>query len=213
MREISNVKLSNNYILDVKRQEQSENPNEDCCEDSYFLVHDHRQFFVEFGDVTATKVADYLNDNEDKSNTDYDKYRIYPVSAYIHSGVVLSLPKETGFDWSNRGFLLINKSFVHSKTEKEKEVYEEMLTAIAESTVAEWNYYLRGEVYEAIVNLEEYDKVSDTMELEYVDTFRSFYGEKKCFENILNFLEHEDTDKGRILYTKRKDEILKEHNI
>lgn len=114
----------------------AENPNEEDC----FIVYDHRQFTVEedgfdpehiweylqlqnrFKDVKsmyefeestqeAAEYSDYMNLTDEFGN-----YNIYPLYAYIHSGIALSLgntsyPFDCRWDTSMSGFLITTKDY------------------------------------------------------------------------------------------------------
>lgn len=111
--------------------------NEDC-----FLVYDHRQFSVERKGYDPTDIFAHL---EETKKFFYEGYYVFPVYAYIHSGVALSLgrtsyPFTCNWDTSYRGFALVKrqKGWTYTRTKAEK---------VAKSIVEEWNQYLGGEVY------------------------------------------------------------------
>ena len=75
----------------------------------------------------------------------YDGFWFFPVYAYIHSGVALSLsrngyPFTCGWNTSFKGFILVER--VKGWSWKENQAYE-----IAESHIETWNIYLSGQIY------------------------------------------------------------------
>ena len=69
------------------------------------------------------------------------KFHVFPIDAYVHSGIVLSLHGEGMRDrWDTSDFVgcvLVSKHETKGKTEAEK---------IAHGIIATWNQYLNGEV-------------------------------------------------------------------
>jgi len=111
--------------------------NDDC-----FLVYDHRQFYVERKGFDPQDIVDHIQETR---RWFYDGYYVFPVYAYIHSGVTLSMgrssyPFTCPWDTSFRGFALVKrmKGWSYSKKQAEK---------IAESVVQEWDHYCTGQVY------------------------------------------------------------------
>jgi hypothetical protein len=85
---------------------------------------------------------------ENNRSDEYDDYWIFPVAAYIHSGVSLSLTnsfERQGFDTSVSGFILAQKT-VEGKTFKINRTKEECKIG-AEGLIETWNTYLSGDVY------------------------------------------------------------------
>lgn len=113
---------------------------DDWGNDDMFLVYDHRQFTVERDGYDPEEIFEVW-----KNKNMYDGYWIFPVYAYIHSGVALSLgrsgyPFNDRWDTSFRGFALVQRMKGWSYT-KEK-AYKR-----AEALIEEWNDYLSGNVY------------------------------------------------------------------
>ena len=109
--------------------------------DDVFLVYDHRQFYVQRDGFDP----DNIFNNMEEGFKLFDGYWVFPLYAYIHSGVSLSLgrnkyPFTCGFDTSFKGFVLVKRQAKWSY--KENQAYK-----IAESLVETWNIYLSGEVY------------------------------------------------------------------
>ena len=115
-------------------------PNE-WGNDEVFLVYDHRDFYVEEKGFNPEEIFDYL---QETGNSTYEGYWVFPVYAYIHSGVSLSLSRNTyphtcPWDTSFRGFALVKRE---KGTWKEDDAYER-----ASGLIDEWNMYLSGDVY------------------------------------------------------------------
>lgn len=134
------VELSEQYRVEIFYDDQAESP--DQWEDKgLFLVHDHRQFSVTREGFDPQDIVEYLRKQEDAR--DYSDYHIFPVAAYIHSGIVLSLGSGSHFpdqswDVSHCGFVLVAK----------KEWTEpDAARMVAEGLIEEWNIYLSGQVY------------------------------------------------------------------
>lgn len=110
---------------------------------------------------------DELNNYDDYSN----KYEIFPLYAYIHSGVSLSLSK-TGypftcrFDTSMEGFIFVKKDvkWVHP------------LNEVAQSLVDSWNNCLSGNVYGFVITKDNYCKCCKNNSIDEIDSCWGFYG-------------------------------------
>ena len=120
--------------------------DDDVCEspddwgnDERFLVYDHRDFTVKRDGFDPADIFEVF-----QTKTLYDGFFIYPVYAYIHGGVSLSLgrgyPHNCRWDTSFKGFILIKK---------QKGTYNRETSAreVAEALIKTWNIYLSGEVY------------------------------------------------------------------
>ena len=132
--------------------------------DSIFLVYDHRSFCISREGFNPTDIyynmSDYLED-----------WFVFPVYAYIHSGVVLSLSNKTypfnsRYDVSFKGFILadINKF----ETSEEAETF-------ANSLVTDWNIYLSGNVYGYVITKDEHQ----------IDSCWGFYSSNSDYEDIV----------------------------
>lgn len=155
---------------------QSPDKNEDT---EIFLVHYHRQFYIERKDVINENdlKSIFLNevDEDSRAKEIGNKYHILPVFAYIHSGLSLSLgntnyPFTDEWDTSCCGAILVSK-------EEWKEL--DKANAIAQSLIEEWNQYLSGDVY-GIVK-EEYDTNKKQINK---DSCWGFYGQEYALEEL-----------------------------
>ena len=119
----------------ILQDELAENPNQEDC----FIVYDHKSFTVEVEGIEPDDIythlkckeqVEYYNSltelhetqSEDRDscltgmNEDFDNYNIYPLFAYIHSSVSLSLgntsyPFNCKWDTSMKGFLVTTKDY------------------------------------------------------------------------------------------------------
>lgn len=123
-----------NYAYSITQDEFVENP--DVWDDNAFLVYDHRDFCIERKEFYPPDIHAYINGDNDY---DFSDFWIYPVYAYIHSGVSLSLSHNGDrWDTSMRGYIMINKSEFNIEEKADKQ---------AEILIKLWNMYLSGEVY------------------------------------------------------------------
>ena len=116
-------------------------PNE-CGDDGAFLVHYHRDFWIENNNVvTEDNIREWYNGQKIEQQKEYF---IFSVSALIHSGVWLALGDQGfssdsgGWDTSHVGAVLISKEEFKTKDKARK---------YALGLVENWNQYLSGDVY------------------------------------------------------------------
>lgn len=106
-------------------------------EDDTFIVYDHREFYVKKEGFNPNNIFESYS----KGKKIYDGHWFFPLYAYIHSGVSLSLRRGTDvWDTSFKGFVLVKREKGWSYTRKRA-------IKIAESTIDEWNHCLSGEIY------------------------------------------------------------------
>lgn len=108
--------------------------------DDVFLVYDHRDFYVDRKGYDPNNIFEAM---QAKQKT-FDGYYYFPLFAYIHSGVALSLGKNTypfscPWDTSFKGFVLVKRE-KYNWTRKQAH-------KSASSLVNVWNDYLSGNVY------------------------------------------------------------------
>jgi hypothetical protein len=176
----------------VKYLVQDDNPMSpnEWDNDEAFLVHYHRQFWIEHKDIEENDLADYFTNEEIDKDHYLNDYYVFLVSAYIHSGVALRLGVRAfqrqlpqghyEFDVSCCGAVLVKKKefgsggveFEHSEEEAER---------IAQSIVDEWNVYLSGDVYGCIA--ESFDKEKNSVDH---DSCWGFYGYDYAMESLKN---------------------------
>ncbi len=113
-----------------------------------------------------------------ENEKNFDEYQIFTLFAYIHSGVSLSIgrnsyPFNCRFDTSSTGFVLIKKdawdldkhrvSYPELSEKTDNDIYE----LFAEGLVESWNDCLSGNVYRYEIEAENCD---------FVDSCSGFYG-------------------------------------
>jgi hypothetical protein len=116
-------------------------PN-DWVNNDQFIVYDHRDFTVKRDGFDPSDIFEHIQANP-KAKL-FKGYRIFPLYAYIHGDVALSLGRMTypftcGWDTSFKGFVLVKRE---KDTWSQEDAYK-----VADSLVDTWNMYLRGEVY------------------------------------------------------------------
>ena len=135
----------NGLIIRIIHDSDMQDSPDDWGDDSLFLVHYHREFEIRRDKiVTKNEIAEWYRRGPDDAEQDIEKdYFLFPVAAYIHSGVVLSLGDGRGFpdfqwDVSHVGAVLASR--------KEFTATEDARRA-AEALVKTWNDCLSGNVY------------------------------------------------------------------
>ena len=171
--------MKNLYSYSIERDEYPTSPDEFNDYDSCFLVYDHRDFTVKVKGYEPLNIYEYIAEGNPPI---YDGYFVFPVYAYIHSGVALSLGKNSypfndSFDTSMRGFALVKKDSEYTPT-------SEAAQKVAQALVTEWNDYLSGNVWVYQV----------ARNGEIVDSCAGFYG-----------------DEGKEDATNQAKEIIKHH--
>lgn len=127
--------------IEIIPDENAQSPNEWENEDA-FLVYDHRDFCVKRKGFDPYYIFEHMKETKKPL---YDGYWYFPVYAYIHSGVSLSLgrtsyPFNDRWDVSFKGFALVKK-------QKGWTWKRDKAISVAQSIVNEWNDYLSGNVY------------------------------------------------------------------
>lgn len=151
---------------------QYEGP-EETGDDSLFLVHYHRDYWLTYDKVITEDDARRWYQGQEIEQT--AQYWIFPVAAYIHSGVVLSLGDGRHFpdqrwDVSHVGLVLANKECWKT---------EEAARKAALQHVEYLNQINGGEVY-GIVR-EDYDK--DKKQVDH-DSVWGYVGYKDALEAL-----------------------------
>lgn len=128
-----------NHPIEIHRDESAYSPGEWGNED-LFLIYDHRDFCVKVDGYDPEEVFEALREGKKL----FKGYYFFPVYAYIHSGVALSLgrsgyPFNDQWDTSFRGFALVKRQTGWWTSEQAYKA--------AESLIEEWNQYLSGDVY------------------------------------------------------------------
>ena len=174
------------YYYNIIQDEYVESP--DTWENTdLFLVYDHRQFCVERDGFDIDCIISYINPDgylSFPSYIDYSNYYIFPVYAYIHSGVSLSLNSfSCNWDTSMRGFVLVDKnSFKNITDDKAKEYAEDLITT--------WNKYLSGEVYVYEIYKETKCDCCGHVEREFIECVGGYYGEDQCEQDAKGVIDN-----------------------
>ena len=168
------------------------------------LLFKHRDFNVEVNTLNAADVFESVNDDYTFTHTYKNEsvtYHVYIVSAYIHSGVVLYLdnPMDHGanhWDVSRAGCVLVNIEY----GDRDKGY------KIAKSYINEWNNYLSGNVYLAIlykvrrfVKTYEDGKTEKGSSLSIIDSCGGFIGDDIPESDIFDVLGIEQDQFNKVL--------------
>lgn len=159
-------------FYEVQQEQNPVNPN-DMWED-IFLVYDHRNFYVEVPGFDAKEVYQNLEKYE-------KNYKIFPVYAYIHSGVKLSIvndvyPFNDRWDVSFKGFVLID-------------IKNKDLEALVDVFIKEWNQYLEGDVWCLKIYTKTTCKECGSNHYELVEDFGHVYGYREVEKLAKNIIE------------------------
>ena len=176
---ITVVKTKDGYVakyLVLDTDAESPNADED---DNLFLVHYHRDFDVRRKEIITED--DPREWYQGKKIPQEKKYWIFPVEAYIHSGVALTLNTFRGrlpqghyeFDVSHVGLVLASKDEFKTR---------EQAIKCAGGLVDNWNTYLSGNVY-GIVR-EVYDNSKNKIDY---DAVWGYYGSKSAMDALKKF--------------------------
>lgn len=141
-----------------------ENPS-DFMEDEAFVVAFHRNFHVTRDGISSFRDVESVA----------DQYHLFPLSAYIHSGVRIYLGTHMVCEWDSGGvgYVMAKKSEISAEEAEQK----------AKWIVEAWNTYLSGDVW--WVRLE---RIAPG-EWEEVESLYGIYGreslehEAMCMEN------------------------------
>ena len=172
-------------VVKIYQDTDTQGP-ESWGDDNGFLVHYHRDFQQEHESVL---VEDDLRDLYQGNVTDNTKelkrkYHIFSVSAYIHSGVHLTLGNvrfaydSGGWDTSHVGAVFCAKS--EWKTVKKAEKF-------AEGLIESWNQYLSGDVYGFVVEGPDVENAGSGSD---IDSCWGFYGLEYAKEEGLAIAKH-----------------------
>lgn len=168
----------------------NDSPNDWGNTDS-FLVYDHRDFFVQRKGFDPDDIYSVMQ--EDKKT--FEGYWFFPVYAYIHSGVALSLgrnsyPFNDRWDVSFKGFALVKREKTTWSVDK--------AYIRAGHTIDTWNDYLSGNVW----NYMTLDKDGNT-----IDSCCGYYGDPEksgCIEDAKSSIDYEIKKRNTEKVTKVK---------
>ena len=183
------------FILKYLTQDNNPiSPDEFADDGMVFLVHYHRDFWIENERCPKIILGYIYTGDEDEYDKDgatelLKEYHCFAVDAYIHSGVSLRLsggfagrlPQgHERFDVSSVGAVLVKKKefgaggvgFEHTREEAE---------TTAQALIDEWNKYLCGDVYCCVV--EKLDRDKEQYDYDVVGGFFGFDYAKECLQN------------------------------
>lgn len=132
----------NGYTVKIIQDHDAQAPNDDGDDNGLFLVTTKNRHFqvLQNGDDAQACYAD-----KDLRRTHW----VFPVYAYVHSGVALSLDREGQFadmwDSGHIGFVFAAKSEWRYQYRERKKCVSAFKAA--GSLVEQWNQYLSGDVY------------------------------------------------------------------
>lgn len=146
----------------IIQDEDAESPDDWDSEDS-FLVHFHRSFHIAKADILSENdLCDiYQNAKTEKTKELKHDYWIFPVSAYIHSGVSLSLCDSFACDTGGWDTSHVGAIFIRKKAEKKWRLSKNA-RQYAEGLLESWNNYLSGEVYLFKIACEKDDSIFES---------------------------------------------------
>lgn len=153
----------NGYTVKIIADTDAESPYSwDANDNGLFIVTTHNRYFELLHD--GLDAGDLVEDKEFCK-----RYWVFPIRAYIHSGVALSLSSSGQFsdpwDSGQIGFVFAAKDEWKYRTRERKRCVSAFKAA---STYVEtWNQYLRGDVWGY--------EISDA-DGEFVDSCWGFYG-------------------------------------
>lgn len=153
-------------VVRIKPDEDTESPSS-WCDESLFIVAKHRQFYVpEPGEKKCPDGPEELPERYLKTHW------IFPLEAYIHSGVRLAFGREGNFpdrqwDVSQVGFVFVSK-----KTRR----LRKSARNLASDLIDTWNQYLSGDVWGYVV-LKDSDNIDED---DVLESSWGMYGLEYC---------------------------------
>lgn len=164
----------------IEQDTDAQSPRE--YDDSVFLIANHRSFFVPPGKERHFDVQEEI-DSRKKTHW------VFPLEAYIHSGVCLALAGEGNFPDRQWDVSLLGAVFVP----KAEQRLRKSARKIAQGKVDEWNQFLSGDVWGYVIEDDEGN---------HIDSCWGFYGEKYAREEAESALkycqEHATTEANAI---------------
>jgi len=154
----------------IEQDTDAQSPS-DLGDKDLFIVAKHRDFYVPA--PGEKRVPEYANEVVEQFKK---THHVFPIEAYIHSGVVLAFSQEGNFpdrrwDVSQVGFAFASK--------KEWRVKAKAREAAA-SLIEQWNQYSSGDVWGYIIEDDEGN---------HVDSCWGFYGRAYCEQEAKSAME------------------------
>ena len=186
------------FRVSIYQDEHEEGPGQwgNGKAEGIFLRAYHRQFHVDGVErgitsrrgraMSQDEAIEFFNAHKNARGP----WRVYPLYAYIHSGVCLSLGSDPsggfdpgGWDTSHLGFIAVRKRDFPGKERARK---------AAESLVETWNQYLSGDVYGYVVEARVPDADGDEGDATYeeVDSCWGCYGIEDARQQAREAAEH-----------------------
>lgn len=165
------------------RDDAPQSPD-DFGDDGIFLVGYHRDFYTDHGGKISRTLAQCIfkrgkdeaeDDTENAQAREWMKsHHIFPLEAYIHSGVSLALSREGNspdrqWDVSQLGLVFVSKKEWRTRKAAEK---------AARAHIETWNQYLSGDVWGLV--REDYREDKSQIEHESVWGYVGFEYAKKA---------------------------------
>jgi len=179
---LSVIQTADGYEARYLVQDDSPAGDPDEDEDALFLVHYHRNFEARQDKVIVED--DLRRWYQGETIAQEKEYWIFPVSAYIHSGVRLSLGNMRdasggfdgqGWDTSHVGAVLASKKEWRTRKAAEKAALQKVET---------WNQYLAGDIWGCV--LEKYDHKKQAVEAGHESCW-GYYGWDYALESLKTF--------------------------
>jgi hypothetical protein len=223
---IKEYNLKSGNILRIIRDKFAQSPAS-WEDENVFLVYNHRQFDITIEGFDPNDINEYLEGcHEQKENDKYDDYFIFPVDAYIHSEIHLSLSDIVNYpdkrwDVSTTGYILVKRNLDDTAVE----ILEDHAKNLVERLLETWNQYLSGEVYafqilkpvkKYIISEENFNDILHLChkdDIVYSNVFKKLATEKIEFEEIDNysgFYGNDPKTNGIFDYISEYDEIIYE---
>lgn len=156
-------------------QDQDAQSPQEWGDESLFLIGQHREFFV----APDSKTRNFSVEDEIEKRK--DTHHVFPLEAYIHSGVVLALRdsvKAAMFPDRQWDVSLVGVVFVTKSEWKRKDKAQ----AAAAGLVETWNQYLSGDVWGYTIEDERG---------ECLDSCWGFYGQEYAEQETKNALKYQ----------------------
>lgn len=151
--------------IEIHPDHHDQGPNE-WADENLFLTGFHRDFWVERKGFDKEIVREYLETGSD------DTYWVFPLEAYIHSGVVLAIKDEGNFVDRQWDVSVVGAVFC---SKKEFETGEQAKDG-AKGLIQTWNMSLSGEVYGFVIKTED----GEDLKGDIIDSLWGCYGLEYC---------------------------------
>ena len=172
-----------NYTIVLDQDEYCESPNE-WEDNELFLLAKHREFDVSRKEFDIDEIFDNI---EETNIWEWGEYKLFPLFAYIHSGISLSTSRVCQWDSSLVGLIFVSKEFETNEQDR-----------LVNSLLSNWNTYLMGDVW-------RYEILSKNGE--QIDALSGIYGYEYTLEEAKDRVDWEVKKDIRKFFTRKKIEI------